>query len=75
MATKQQEARRESAKIRQEATAGRTPQEQLARLDAAGLVAAKERAKLAKRMKAATTAVSKATKAVEKAEKAVKAAQ
>lgn len=42
--------RQESAKARQEASALRTPEDQLKRLDAAGLVAVKERAKLAKRI-------------------------
>ena len=54
--------RRLSAAQRIEAASKRTPEEQLARLDAAGLVA-KERAKLAARIKARDTkAVSKTPK-------------
>jgi hypothetical protein len=53
-----------SASQRQEASSKRTPEEQLARLDAAGLVAKKERAKLAARIKARDTkAVVKTPKA------------
>lgn len=43
-------ARQERAKARLEISSKRTPEEQLKLLDAAGLVAAKERAKLAKRI-------------------------
>lgn len=42
--------RQEAAKARQEESSKRTPEEQLKRLDAAGLAATKERAKLAKRI-------------------------
>lgn len=55
MATKQQQTRRERAQARQQAAADRTPQEQLRRLDAAGLVAVRERMKLAKKIQAAST--------------------
>lgn len=44
--------RRERARARQEVASKRTPEEQLKRLDSAGLPAAKERAKLALRIKA-----------------------
>lgn len=43
-------ARQERAKARQEISSKRTPEEQLKLLDAAGLVATKERAKLAQRI-------------------------
>ena len=46
------EERRISAAQRIEAASKRTPEEQIARLDAARLVATKERAKLAARIKA-----------------------
>jgi len=51
--TRNREERRERAKERKEAAEGRTPQEQLARLDdmlGKGKGAKKERAKLAKRI-------------------------
>lgn len=44
------ERRRSEAEVRQAAANARTPEEQIKRLDAAGLVATKERAKLAKRI-------------------------
>jgi len=45
------EVRRQAAAVRALESAGRTPEQQLARLDAAGCVAKKERTKLALRIK------------------------
>ena len=50
------ESRKSSAVERQTASAGRTPQQQLAHLDSAGLTATKERAKLHKRIEDAKAA-------------------
>lgn len=58
----QVEARRASAAARKAVSDARSPEEQLAMLDRAGLVAAKERAKLAARIAARTESSTKPKK-------------